>query len=613
MQNGSGLLSPQASSEPTKQPTGFLISTFRKLSSSGAPGRFGKGSSACATADCKRVILNRNPTRERSKILELDGRKLRKVAFCVDVEVAPATEDPEVVEARRLERRKRREQRALEKEKEKEMQRDLPPEARSPNGVALPTANLAEQDGRHEKQEMPRDDTTDLGARKAGPGDISTERTPGDDNMTPLLESEGAPVESLQPHGAHSTHDDGARTPTTPNRKVNSRPTTDPAKIYKQCCQLRETLQLMIITEQLAKANGAAVLPLLDLSGHRFGRADSVALSDFLALVPIKKLIMEDCGLTDEMVRVVLCGLSSVKAPYTKEGMSDEKGGRLHTLPSKAGKRFSRGFVESLSFKNNSMIGRDGWRYISLFIHMSHTLKAIDLSGVALPQPPSVHAPSHMVIQIGKTPSNPLDTTPIFSRALGERLVGYGLEEVALAHCSISSEQLQSILEGITKGGTKRLSLKGNNLTDDGLALVGRWIKNTEGAPNCQGLDLSDNNLQVRTASFPGSLLLKIRQLTFTLLGAHRHHICITSRVISVGSALSIGLQPYADFIIESSPRPYTTSMLQASGSFRQPTPILCPARRPSNPAEAPPKTHRTQETPISEYLHDAGSRDRTK
>jgi hypothetical protein len=75
--------------------------------------------------------------------------------------------------------------------------------------------------------------------------------------------------------------------------------------------------------------------------------------------------------------------------------------------------------------------------------------------------------------------------------------VGNGLEELALGYCSITSDQLQCIFEGIAKGGMKRLSLRGNNLTDDGLVLVGNWIRSSHGTSNCQGIDLSNNFLKV--------------------------------------------------------------------------------------------------------------------
>jgi len=74
------------------------------------------------------MVLNKNLTRERCKLPELDGSKLRKVAFSLDVQVAPNSLDDEARERdarqteaegqERKERRERREQRRRNKEAE---------------------------------------------------------------------------------------------------------------------------------------------------------------------------------------------------------------------------------------------------------------------------------------------------------------------------------------------------------------------------------------------------------------------------------------------------------------------------------------------------------------
>jgi hypothetical protein len=158
-----------------------------------------------------------------------------------------------------------------------------------------------------------------------------------------------------------------------------------------------------------------------------------------------------------------------------------------------------RGSVERLSIKNNPKIGRDGWRYISCFIHMSHSLKAVDLSMIPLPQKLPVHGPPQHGKNGFKDGLSPNDITIIFARALEERLVGYGLDELILGQCELGPTQMKSILGSVSRAGTKRLGLEGNSITDDGLALVGRWMKgsDTSGISHCQALDLSNNDLHV--------------------------------------------------------------------------------------------------------------------
>lgn len=432
------------------------------------------------------MVLNRDALRERCRISELDGGKLRKVAFCVDVEVAPIDQD---MEARRVEKKRRK------AEKEKEKEKEVVNGGENVNGATNGSVGSESSVDVKAPDSPPRKEKTKEEKRERK--ERKKERR-ASEKLTPLLDEEGDPDPSTP------KPEDSPKVPVQiPPRKTHPRPTTDPARIYKQCCQLRETQQLPKVTEQLTLSNGATVLQCLDLSTHKFVLPDAVALSDFLALVPVKSLLMESCSLTDEMIRVILCGLSIVKPhipPGSSPKLDDQK--PKPAFSGRHGKR--RGVVERISFKDNPKIGRDGWRYISLFIHMSHTLKALDLSLIILPRPPTIHAPSHPghpghikgAKKDRSLPSN--DTTALFARSLGERLVGVGLEELALGGCGLSAEQLGCILGGMVKGGTKRLGLGGNKIGVDGMALVGRWIRGGEdGVGLCEALDLSGNSIQV--------------------------------------------------------------------------------------------------------------------
>lgn len=465
---------------------------------------------------CERMVLNKDVARERCKISELDAGKLRKVAFSVDVEVAPIEQD---MEAKRIEKKRRKEAKAAEKEKEEGnengsgMNENGSAASESPSETKVPEAKPESPPKKEKTKEEKRERKERKKERRA------SERV---ENMTPLLDEDLSIGDS--PDCVTKGAEGGAKATPAPVRKVHARPTTDPARIYKQCCQLRETQQLPKVMEQLALAAGAAVLQTLDLSGHKFLLPDAVALSDFLALVPVKNLLMESCSLTDEMVRVVLCGLAIVKPhlPLITPKPSD--------IPEKPRPAFSgrhgkaRGVVERLSLKDNPIIGRDGWRYISLFIHMSHTLKAIDLSLITLPRPPAVHAPSHPghpghikgVKRDRALPTN--DTTALFSRALGERLIGFGLEELVLGSCGLNAEQLGYILAGITKGGTKRIGLAGNKLSVDGMAQIGRWIRGSEdSAGDCEALDLSGNSIHDHIDMISASLTPKSPLIALSL------------------------------------------------------------------------------------------------
>jgi hypothetical protein len=429
------------------------------------------------------MVLNKDSHREHSEIPGLDGKKLRKVSFCVDVEVAPCHED---VEARKEARRKRREAKEKEKEKErlKQLKEDGTPEIANCDGAGADTAPPpAPEDGQPiEKKQSGSGVPNGLAVP---PVDEKNGKSPS----PPSSGNEGSAGSS----GPTSTDRSTAEKPSKPRRRIHPKPTTDPMKIYTQCCQLRETHVLPEVQEQLLKENCPAILQSMDLTGYRFQQADAVTFSDFLALVPIKCLILEDCDLTDEMVRMVLSALSAVKQLSALNESTD------NPKPTEdKNEKHHRGVIERLSLKKNPKIGRDGWRYISCFVHMSHSLKALDLSNITLPRPlPAVGR--HNSPQ--DTPAS--DITGIFARALGERLCGHGLEELVMGYCGLVPEQLKLVLAGVSTGRTKRLGLEGNALTDDGLAMIGRWMKGTGVGDNgvCEALDLSHNNIRVCSSS----------------------------------------------------------------------------------------------------------------
>jgi len=457
--------------------------------------------------------MNKNHTRDRCQISELDGVRLKKVAFCVDVEVSvppPLFKDDE---------------------HSMEVITSAVPELQTAEKSA-PSASRKEPTTPEESQKSIIEGKPEVNSGSAGPtsspnGAERIERTDGvgketlpsvliDDSkatnlpaITPNLQSTPPSTDSNQVISSQQAAPKPGGTASRPRR----RPTTDVVRIYKRCCQLRETPMLPFIAEQLASSAGKTSLDSLDLSNHQLQLCDVLVLSDFLALAPVSRLDLENCGLTDEALRVILSGLLAVKQPISKPKLAHRikkeidltrasSGGSSESNASRASQEKDapscRGMVEWLSLRNNPKIGRDGWRYISLFLHMSRSLKALDVSMIQLPQTPKRPIPSAI--------PHPPDCTALFCKALSERLAGVGLQELALNRCDISTEQLRSIVEAVHKGGTKRLDLEGNHITDDGLIYLAHWIKDG----SCEGLSLSSNDLQVCSSSLhaPGPLVL---------------------------------------------------------------------------------------------------------
>lgn len=458
-------------------------------------------------------MLNVDRHRERCNISELDLSKLRRVAFCVDVEIAsgPRYMD-EVVDE---------EDKKVKKEKKRITEKGEAVALKNPGAVKCEKdANEVAKASGGEIPEEPKKEASEVTVEV--PDDVSPvdketnrkkekkkrseeERKARKEKKRRLAEANGTvPVELVRSELNGSQSSLSLSTPGTPKTQIS--PTTDPVRIYRRCCQLRETPILKKITEQLSTAVSAigtpGIITKLDLTGYWLQLPDLITLGDYLAIVPVKEVIMENCGLTDEGVRVILAGLLAAKAPDHSSKRS---------VGSKIGEVFQGGVVERVVFKNNVKIGRDGWRYIGLFINMCRSLKSMDLSRIPFPQA-SVPAPaqpsSHVHIghyhlsrtastastssaaSSSSTKSNELSC--LFSRAIGERLAGKDFELLNVAECGISTEQLSDLVDGINKSGLRRLGIAGNDITPEGMKHVARFIK----SGHCEGLDLCGNDLK---------------------------------------------------------------------------------------------------------------------
>ncbi|PBP20381.1 cell wall biogenesis protein Mhp1 [Diplocarpon rosae] len=501
---------PYIPAPPKSTQPNFLQSALRRLSGSG--GQLQAPQKAIQNVICERRVLNVDHNRERCHITELDAGKLRRVAFCVDVEIASGPrymDEKEGGEKGKEEAQEKK--RAPEKGgagafKNPEVLRD----GKQADGVVAATGErigevlpIAESKGTETttteaNEEAPFVDNTRKKEKKKR---SEEERKARKEKKRKLAEANGTvPVELVR----NASDSSGAAIPVgTGASRTQASPTTDPVRIYRRCCQLRETPILKRITEQLTDAGGRTPLPgvisKLDLTGYWLQLPDLVTLGDYLAVVPVKELIMENCGLSDEGVRVILAGLLAAKPPDWESTKSTTR---------KWGEVPQGGVVERIVFKNNVKIARDGWRYISTFIAMCRTLKSMDLSQVPFPQPiaplatPPGHTHAHglhlnltrttsSTVSRGSTVSNP-ETSCVFGKAIGERLAGKEFELLNLAECGLSTEQLGCLIDGVIKSGLRRLGIAGNHITPEGMQHVVRYVRQGK----CEGLDLGGNDLR---------------------------------------------------------------------------------------------------------------------
>ncbi|KAJ5147213.1 60S ribosomal protein L5 [Penicillium atrosanguineum] len=525
---------PFTSSSP-KSPS-FIHNALRKFSSSsgGLPKLPSHG------AICPRRVMNLDPSRDRCKIAELNQAKLHRVAFCVDVEIAGISHrDTDEDAPPTCQLRQPLPESNRSKSKKAEAKADTKAVAQckeneEAEALKNPQAAVAEKEA-PVPASTPALATTPATTPETAPASVQGDTATQDAQSTPapapaVTPADSNPAES-KPNGetkdpsrkvekkkrseeerkerkerkrrqavangsiplqldAENDDDDEAPAPAVgvSRLKTQSHPTTDPVRIYRRCCQLRETPVLKRIVDQISApsstlAESPGTVAALDLSNFPMTSQDITTFSDWLAVVPVRKLILENCALADDSVRAILAGLLSTK---TVEQMRyRRRRNRRSDSPDMKEERW--GVIEKLSLKDNPKIGPQGWRHIGLFVHLSRSLKAIDLSGIPFPK---CKAPPDVPTASNKPPPHNICT--IFSDALAERFAGDHLEELLLTECKPSVDQVKRICEASTKMGLRRLGFANNSLTREGLEHVVEYFK----AGSCEGLDLGGNPIK---------------------------------------------------------------------------------------------------------------------
>jgi hypothetical protein len=484
-------LQPYVPQRPKDSNSSFFSNLTRRLSSgaqnAGNP-RAGENGGVCP-----RRVLNVNQNRERCLLPELDSAKLRRVAFSVDVEIASGPryrEDGGDASSKQKNTNKKMKERgegeALkhpQAETERKEQSDAAAaSANNPNaGTAGPPETSVENGDKAEGSGDNFDASLEDDARKKRKEE-KRQKAENSGQLPRELDGDISPTQGPSANGTPIPS--GAATP-------KDRPTTDPVRIYRRCCQLRESPILKRITEQLmaedcTSPDDPGTVTQLNLTGSRLQLADFVTLSDWLAIVPVKRLLLEDADLSDEGLRVVLSGLLASKKPQPTRRRNGAR-----QIPAKP----TGGIVEKLTLKNNPRISRIGWKHISVFLYMCRSIKALDVSMLHFPQelPPvesdtNIKAPQQMPKTTGKS----VDAAETLFKALSGRLGGSRLEEITMAECGLAPYQIRKLVDGATACGIARLGFAGNKLNDEGFEHILHYVRSGV----CQALDLGSNDLR---------------------------------------------------------------------------------------------------------------------
>lgn len=463
--------------------------------------------------------MNIDPFRDRCQVPDLQPVMLRKVTFCVDVEIAPPAKYTEVEDEgeegqsphavpqsathshldNQIEIRNKKEQKLGKGEGEALKH----PEHLTGNKDKSEIPQAAEKDtqlrtGEHSASSVnsKTKNPTKKKEKKKRSEDERKERK--EQKRKEALANGRAPVELQREGSSSSVTELLPGTESAP--KPQDRPTTDPLRIYRRCCQLRETPILRRITEQIGAPSACpvatpGVISTIDLSNYQMQLPDIITLSDYLAIVPVKKLILEGCGLGDEAVRVILAGLLATKTPT--QAKYNKRLGKTMDGQSKERKE-QLGVVEKLSLKNNPKIGREGWLHIAYFINMSNSIKAIELSMISIPSTPKNGTPVSKSSNSAKTSA---DIPALLQQALSGRR-GTRLEELVMAECGLTNDSIKKIVDGVMRCGITRLGLANNAIDLQGLQHILQYVQTGK----CEGLDLGGNNFRESLHLLAGAL-----------------------------------------------------------------------------------------------------------
>lgn len=467
----------------------FFSNTLRRLSTS-TPAPAGKVVGTGGV--CPRRTLNVDKDRERCELKDLHSSRLKRVAFRVDVEVAgfaqyadgepePSTgkgdkkKDMKIKEKSEGAALKNPQKFAEEKEKTGKVADEELAQGPTSDGVA--SAPLTE--------EQKVQQAADHAARAER---AERRRMAGAVPMETSMDERPPPASSPD----HAS-------PLTP--ASGDRPTTDPVRMYRRCCQLREAPVLKRITEQLMNPQRCGlekggVVGTLDLRGSRMQVQDIICVGDWLSIVPVRKLLLDNANLTDEGLRHVLSGLLAAKPLDTitqKRGKSDPHQPRptaIHRTP---------GIIEKLTLKNNPRITAEGWKHLFVFLNMSKSIRAIDVSLIpfaAVPKGSADAAPSSGGKPAQATPADhpstePADMAETFYRALKFRR-GTQLKELTMGNCSLSTHDVEKIVDAALVCGIETLGLAQNRITIEGIKHVVRFMA----SKHCKGLDIGSNDMR---------------------------------------------------------------------------------------------------------------------
>lgn len=395
----------------------------------------------------QRVVLNRNPNREKTPLKELPEPKLRRVAFALD----KLDDDPQ----QQIPSRRPRKGNVLIPE---DLTAPLP---RLAQGVSVSDGNgnrttLAEPKFSEKELQMAIEAQkralleaekhameAHLSAKRLA-AQIVQFRTPGGKAFASVDEdevnSEAEMIEIDKPLHLHENHFEETTEDSGDTNEELSLET-----IYTRCCHLREILPIPATLKQLK--NKTRPLQVLKLLNPRPTLIDVLSFSDFIAITPINTVIFDNVTMTTEMLKHLLSALVHNKN------------------------------LEKLSLRNVA-IDQTGWLYLCEFLGRNQIVKKLDIS-------------QQRVKQITKQKEfRSAMNWDLFIKALSAR---NGIEELVMGGCKLSDETFESLLENALVIATCRLGVAAIELNVRKCEIMADWISRP--GSKCVGVDIAYNDL----------------------------------------------------------------------------------------------------------------------
>ena len=122
---------------------------------------------------------------------------------------------------------------------------------------------------------------------------------------------------------------------------------------------------------------------------------------------------------------------------------------------------------------------------------MSRSLKDIDLSMIPFPQPMPSSIGAAALIRSPNAAKATTSMSTTFQKAVASRLAGAHFEELVMAECGLTTEDIMKIVDAVMESGATRLGLASNNISSEALEHIARYIQTGK----CGGLDLGGNDL----------------------------------------------------------------------------------------------------------------------